>query len=242
MVEKWLPRHNDGEDRVPGLNNLREILDLSLVVAKKGKIHKGLGEGDLDAVFIGAYRGNKYEVKYRLFGGGDFEESEITGQDIGITISYGQLVLPPFRVGVDYYYGKRNVKEILRELKPVTESAPEEQAIEVQPTTSRDNAPIGILAILGGAHYIFARTLEEAGGMYAAWCEDQEAFDLMRRALADSKSLIPPFCVRPLDRFPNYMKAAEERIAQQSREERAKNVSIDRITLLFELDQFLNKT
>jgi len=214
-VEKHIPRHEGEEDRIPGLNNLREILDLSSVVAKKGKIHKGLQSGDFNAVFIGSYGESKYEVKYRLFCGGDFEESEITGQDIGITIFYGHLVLPPFRVTVDYCYGKRNVREILNGLKPVIKSSSDEQAVESQ-SICRDNLPISILAVLGGAHYVFARTLEEARQMYAVWCEEEENFIGMRRALADPNSPIPPFAVRPLELFLSYQKAAEERVLRES--------------------------
>lgn len=216
LVEKHMPRYEGEEDRVPGLGNLSEIIDLSSMVAKKGKTHKGYQDGGINAEFIGIYRGSKYQVKYRLFHDGNFEELEITGLDIGITIFHGHLILPPFRVTVDYYYGKRDVREILHNLKPVVESVPEEQAIESHPINRNNNAPIGILAILGGAHYIFAKTEEEAGYMYASWCEENEDFVNMRNALANPRSKLTPFRIRPLGLFPYYRRAAEKRVLEQS--------------------------
>jgi hypothetical protein len=221
-IGRW---DGEREDRVPGLGNLRGALDLSAAVARKGNVYYREQNGrNESSCVVGAYGGNKYRVRYHNKPGIGFEDFDITGVDMGISVFYGNLCMPPFHVTVDYYYGQRNVQEVLEGLEPISQSQSADTRI-IQPISSIDpNTPfIGTIPGLKEPYYIFTRSFEEAGRLYAEWFEDLGNFDAMHRVLADQKSPLDPFLIKALWKLPYYLKLAELNQSEENTE--IKNVT-----------------
>lgn len=212
-IFRWSP---EGEDRVPGLENLEDTLDLSEAVARRGTTHNHRDRIESSA-FVGIYDGNKFRVRYRKIldyrGETISRDLDVTSSDIGIRIAH--LQFSPYLVSVDYYLGQRNIREVLEGLDPIDQANSQDTRLAIQPHTINPFIPfIGNVPGLKHPYNIFANNYDEARRLYVDWCEDTERFDAMHQVLADPSSLLGSFAVRHLSVFPLYLETARQNLAR----------------------------
>lgn len=193
---------------IPGLENpkeIKEIMELGSAVARKGTVHTSRRHET--STVIGAFGGSKYRVVYENFAAYDPHESlDVTGEDMGVTIVRGGLWMT--EAFTDYYFGQRNIRDVLSGLDPITKSpASEEIGVDHEKADNSDSSRIvavgsnGFYTTKGSTLFVVAKTMDDARRVYASLLEQDNNFSALRVAFSKPNSL--PFIYLTPEQYEN---------------------------------------
>lgn len=192
---------------IPGLENPREIIGLGSIVARRGRVRN---TRNLEtSTVIGAYGGNKYKVVYENFAAFDSHERlDITGVDMGVTVVSGGLWMT--EIFADYYFGDRNIRDVLSGLDPITEP-PVNGEIGVDHEKA-DNSNLAKIVAVGSSGFytrrdstlfVVAKTIDDARRVYASLLEQHNNFPALRAAFSNPDRL--PFVYMTPEQYENML-------------------------------------
>ena len=189
---------------IPGLENPEEIMQLGSAVAKRGRVRNG---SNLEtSTVIGAYGGNKYRIIYENYATFDpHERLDVTGADMGLTIVSGGLWMT--EVFADYYFGDRNIRDVLSGLDPITEPpAGGEIGIDHEKADNPDSRIVavgtsGFYTRRDSTLFVVAKTIDDARRVYAGLLEQHNRFSTLRAAFSNPGHL--PFVYMTPEQYEN---------------------------------------
>lgn len=192
---------------IPGLENpkeIKEIIQLGSAVARKGKVQNS--EHHETSTVIGAYGGNKYRVLYESFGDNPNERLDVTSGDMGVTIRRGGLWMT--EAYVDYYFGHRDIRDVLSGLDPITKPpASEEIEVDHEKADNSDSSRIvavgssGFYIRIDSSLFVVAKTMDDARRVYASLLEQHNNFSALRAAFSIPNRL--PFIYMTPEQYEN---------------------------------------
>ena len=191
---------------IPGLENPKEIIQLGSEIARQGRV-SNCGNLEISTV-IGAYGGNKYRVVYerRDILGID-ETLDVIGGDMGVTIISEEFMELP-SVYMDYYFGHRNIRDVLSGLDPITElPASDGIGVDHEKAENSDSSKIvavgssGFYTRRGPTLFVVAKTIDDAKRVYASLLEQHNRFSVLRAAFSEPDNL--PFVYMTPEQYEN---------------------------------------
>ncbi len=192
---------------IPGLENpkeIKKIIQLGSTVARQGKVHSSRRLET--STVIGAFGGSKYKVVYESFVYEPHESLDVTSGDMGVTIVSGGLWMT--EIFADYYFGDRNIRDVLSGLDPITKPpASEEIGVDHEKADNTDSSRIiavgssGFYTRRGSTLFVVAKTMDDARRVYASLLEQHNNFSALRAAFSKPDSF--PFIYMTPEQYEN---------------------------------------